>query len=59
MKLFRSDKGTNFGINAINVEDKKVQTYLKDNRATWYKMTLMHRIWEEFGNEPLEGPTTS
>eukprot|EP00105_Crassostrea_gigas_P022480 XP_011442016.1 PREDICTED: uncharacterized protein LOC105338534 [Crassostrea gigas] len=57
VKLFRSDKGTNFigavndlNVNAINVEDKMVQTYLKDNRATWLfnapHASHMGGVWE-------------
>nr|XP_034328410.1 uncharacterized protein LOC117689956 [Crassostrea gigas] len=50
VKLFRSDKGTNFIVNAVNVEDKMVQTYLKDNRATWLfnapHASHMGGVWE-------------
>ncbi|XP_061192812.1 uncharacterized protein LOC133201024 [Saccostrea echinata] len=42
VKLFRSDRGTNFigavedlDGNAINVEENMMKTYLKENRATW------------------------
>ncbi|XP_055997867.1 uncharacterized protein LOC130047266 [Ostrea edulis] len=57
VKLIRSDKGTNFigavndlHVNAINVEDNEVQTYLKNNRATWLfnapHASHMGGVWE-------------
>ena len=57
VKLFRSDRGTNFigavddlRVNAINVEDNTFRTYLKDNRATWLfnapHASHMGGVWE-------------
>ena len=65
-ETLRSDKDTNFvgvvdylGLNAINVEDKKVQSTLRTTELPSYLMPLMHRIYEEFGNELLEVPARS
>ncbi|XP_061182346.1 uncharacterized protein LOC133190670 [Saccostrea echinata] len=57
VKLFRSDRGTNFigavedlDVNAINVEDNMMKTYLKENRATWLfnapHASHMGGVWE-------------
>lgn len=63
VKLSRSDKGTNFigavndlNVNSITVEDKIVQTYLKDNRKTWLfnAPPPLHLTWEAFGSGLLE-----
>ncbi|XP_061170249.1 uncharacterized protein LOC133179528 [Saccostrea echinata] len=53
VKLFRSDRGTNFigavedlDVNAINVEDNMMKTYLKENRATWlFNASHMGGVW--------------